>query len=159
MTFQESIIEGTRKSAAEAFKYAKQVPADKLDWKPLDAGRSVLDICREMALCASWSAQILSGQGFPEFTEESQAAMKKMQESWTTPEACEEVCNKNLEDFFEKVRAFPDSKLKDTITLPFDGGQTITMMENMTYPSWNFMYHQGQIAYIQTLYGDNKMYW
>ena len=159
MTFQESIIEGTSKSAAEAFKYAKQVPADKLDWKPLDAGRSVLDICREMAMCASWSTMILSGQGFPEFSEEGMAEMKKMQEGWTTAEACEEVCNKNLDDFFAAVKSFPDSKLGDTFTLPFDGGQTINMRENMAYPSWNFMYHQGQIAYIQTLYGDNKMYW
>ena len=32
------------------------------------------------------------------------------------------------------------------------------MTEMMDYPRWNFTYHVGQIAYIQTLLGDEKMY-
>ncbi len=57
------------------------------------------------------------------------------------------------------MKDFPDEKFDDKFTLPFDGGQVITMKENMAYPMWNFTYHQGQIAYIQTLYGDRNMYW
>jgi hypothetical protein len=32
------------------------------------------------------------------------------------------------------------------------------MIEMMDYPRWNFNYHNGQIAYIQTLYGDKEMH-
>lgn len=159
MTFQEGIIAGTRYAAQEAFKYAKAVPADKLEWKPMDEGRSVLDICKEMAMAPSWSTNILGGQPMPDFDEKAMEEYNNMSAGWTTAEACEEVCLKNLDAFFAAVSAFPDDKLNDKYTLPFDGGQTITMMENMQYPAWNFTYHQGQIAYIQTLYGDKKMYW
>jgi uncharacterized damage-inducible protein DinB len=159
MTNYEAITEATRHAAREAFKYAKNVPADKLDWKPLDSGRSVLDICREMACCAGWSDQILKGQPFPEWNEEMQAELEARNSAWTTAEACEEECNRQLEVFIATVKDFPDEKLSDTFVLPFDGGQTITMRENMQYPLWNFTYHQGQIAYIQTLYGDKQMYW
>src|SRR5688572_2355073 len=100
MRFQDSIIEATRYAASEAFKFAKAVPADKLDWKPLDAGRSVIELCRELAMCATWSEQILKGENAFEWSEESQAASQKEQESWTTAEACEAECMKRLEAFF-----------------------------------------------------------
>lgn len=159
MRYQDHIIEATRRAASEAFKYARQVPADKLNWKPLDEGRSVLDLCREMAACPQWADMILKGQPMPSFSEEELVEMDKAQAHLTTAELCEAECMKNLETFFETVRTFPDDRLNEKYTLPFDGGQTITMAENMEYPLWNLTYHQGQIAYVQTLYGDRKMYW
>jgi len=159
MRYQDAIIENTKAAAEQAFKYAKKVPADKLDWKPLGEGRSVLDICREMACCAEWSERILRNEPFPEFTPEIQEAIAKQNESMKTAEDCEAECNRRLDTYLKAVAEFPDDKLGDTFTLPFDGGQTITMKQNMDYPRWNFEYHQGQIAYIQTLYGDKQVYW
>lgn len=159
MRYQDYQVEATLYAAKEAFKYAKAVPTDKVDWKPLDAGRSVLELCKEMAQCATWAEKILSGQGEGEFTEEAMEGAKKFEESLTTVEACEAACMKSVESYLKVVKDFPDEKLDDKFTLPFDGGQEITMRENMDYPRWNFTYHQGQIAYIQTLYGDAKMYW
>lgn len=151
MSFQESAIEGTRYAAAEAFRYAKKVPADKLNWKPMDAGRSVLELCQEMAQCASWTTQILQG-GLQMGEEENPAGLD-------TVEACEAECNKNLEAMYAAIREFPEARLEEKYTLPFDGGAEITMRQNIMYPLWNFTYHQGQIGYIQTLYGDNNNYW
>jgi hypothetical protein len=158
MNYLESLIEPTRAAAREAFKYAKAVPADKLNWKPLDAGRSVLDICKEMAQCAGWSTQILGG-GFGEWNEETQAEMERKTSSWTTAEACEEECNRQLDAYFAALRTFPEERLSEKFQLPFEGGPEITLKQNCEYPLWNFQYHQGQIAYIQTLYGDKNMYW
>ena len=45
--------------------------------------------------------------------------------------------------------------------LPFGPGgsmQTFTVAELTEYPRWNANYHQGQIGYIQTLYGDRDMH-
>ena len=50
MTIQEYMVDSTKRAAAEAFRYAKIVPADKVEWAPLDNGRTVLDICRELDL-------------------------------------------------------------------------------------------------------------
>lgn len=158
MSITEKIIEDTKNAAADTFKYAKAVPADKADWKPLDAGRSVLDMCKELAMCPTWSTLIASGQEMPPMNEESMAEFEKMTSGWTI-EDCEKACLKNLEDFYKVAAEFPESRLGEKYTLPFDGGQEITQRQNLEYPLWNLIYHQGQIGYIQTLYGDRTMYW
>ena len=158
MKFQDYIIEGTKVAVDEVFRYARNVPADKLEWKPLDEGRSILDICRELAMCPLWSVMILEGKEMPDMSGEQESG-DCSGPTLDTVEACEALCRQNLESFYAAVSAFPDEKLKDTYVLPFDGGQTINMEANMDYPRWNFTYHVGQIAYIQTLDGDKKIYW
>ena len=70
--------------------------------------------------------------------------------------ACEAACCANLETFFELVRSIPDERLSETRWMPVDGGRDFTMEEMMDYPRWNFVYHLGQIGYIQTLLGDHE---
>jgi uncharacterized damage-inducible protein DinB len=157
---QEKIIEATCAAAREAFAYAKAVPADKLEWQPLDNGRSVLDICQELALCPTWCYEIVRerDEPMPEWSEETAEGYRREQQQWKTAEACEAECNRRLEQLFEVFRSMPDSRLEEKKWLPYDGGRDFTMEEMMDYPRWNFTYHLGQIAYIQTLYGDKEMY-
>ena len=77
---------------------------------------------------------------------------------WKTVEACEAECNRRVDKLCAMFKAMPDERLKETKWLPYDGGRDFTMAEMMDYPRWNFSYHQGQIAYIQTLYGDKEMH-
>lgn len=158
MRFQDHMIDVTRAAAKEAFRYAKAVPADKLEWKPLDLGRSVLDQCREMAMCAGWAVDIIDSKEMPEWSEESQAAIKKEQEQWTTVEDCEAECNRRMEKLFQLFGEITDERLAETKWLPYDGGRDFTVAEMMDYPRWNFTYHLGQISYVQTLYGDKEMH-
>ncbi|MGI8922844.1 MAG: DinB family protein [Fimbriimonadales bacterium] len=159
MKLQEHMINVTRDGAKEAFKYAKAVPADKLEWKPLENGRSVLDLCRELAMCPEWAVELIADKDKnPDFDEAAMADAKKMQEGWKTIEDCETECNERLEKFFSLMRELPDERLAETKWLPYDGGRDFTMPEMMDYPRWNFNYHLGQIAYIQTLYGDKEMH-
>ena len=155
MRLQTYMIEVTRHAMTEAFRYAKSVPEDKLNWKPLDLGRSVLEQAQELAKCPDWAIEVMTGQGME--LEAGDTAAEEMA-SWDTVEKCEAACMEKLAHFFALVTAYPDSKLEETIDLPFgeDGAdRTFTMAEMMDYPRWNATYHQGQIAYIQTLYGDN----
>jgi len=158
MRIQDYIIATTKHAASEAFKYAKKVPADKLDWKPIDSGRSVLDQLRELAKCPVWAYDLVAGGDLPEWSEESMAAMKAEAAQWVTVEDCEQVCNANLEKLFTLYAQVPDERLTETKWLPFGGGRDFTIAEIMDYPNWNFVYHLGQIAYVQTLYGDSEMY-
>lgn len=157
MRLQDYMIDVTRQAAKEAFKCARAVPADKLDWKPLDTGRSVLDQCRELAMCPKWAEDIISGVEQPEWNEATLEAIKKEQEQWKTIDDCEAECNRRLESLFTLYRNMPDERLKETKWLPYDGGRDFEMPEMMDYPRWNFNYHLGQISYIQTLYGDKEM--
>jgi hypothetical protein len=152
------MIDVTRAAAAEAFKCAKATASDKVDWSPMENGRSVLNQCREMAMCPKWAEDIISGAPQPEWTEETAAAMQAEQEQLKTVEDCEAECNKRLESLFEMYRSMPDERLSESKWLPYDGGRDFKMPEMMDYPRWNFNYHFGQIAYIQTLYGDKEMH-
>lgn len=156
LKFQEHIADATVNAAKEAFKYAKAVPADKLDWKPAEATRSVLDQCRELAQTPVWAIAIIENQPMP--TEEDMAKSMEVTRSWTTVEQCEEKCLENLKPLLEIFKNMPDERLNDTKWLPFDGGRDFTMVEIMEYPRWNFNYHLGQIAFIQLMYGDKDMH-
>lgn len=158
MKLQTYMIDVTQKAAEEAFRYAKAVPTDKLDWKPLDQGRSTLDLCRELAMCPKWCQDIIDTKEQPEYNEASMEAMQKEQEQWKTVEDCEAECNRRLASLFEYFKSMPDERLAETKWLPYDGGRDFTMPEMMDYPRWNFNYHLGQIGYIQILLGDKEMH-
>ena len=158
MRLQDYMIDVTRAAAAEAFKCAKGTAPDKVDWSPMDNGRSVLNLCRELAMCPKWAEDIISGAPQPEWNEETAAAIQAEQEQWKTVEDCEAECNRRMESLFEMYRNMPDERLKETKWLPYGGGRDFEMAEMMDYPHWNFTYHLGQIAYIQTLYGDKEMH-
>jgi hypothetical protein len=158
MRLQDYMIDVTRAAAREAFKCARAVPEDKVDWKPLDAGRSVLDQCRELAKCPDWCYTIISGEPEPEWNEEFMAAQKAEMEAWKTVEDCEAECERRLDRLCALFGAMPDERLSETKWLPYDGGRDFAMPEMMDYPRWNFNYHLGQISYIQTLYGDKEMH-
>ncbi len=160
MRLQDLTIDVTRSAMEEAFNYAKAVPQDKLGWKPLDAGRSVIEICQELAKCPDWAYSIV-GNAPGEPGEEAEAAERSEMTSWTTVEACEAAAKEKLGRFFELLKNLPDERLEETTELPYGPGgsmQTFKMSEMMAYPRWNANYHLGQIAYIQTLYGDKAMH-
>jgi hypothetical protein len=158
MRYQDVITEETKQAFREAMRYAKAVPADKVEWSPLDSGRTVLDQAREMAKCPDWAASILSTDVLPSWDEASMAATKAEMAEWTSIDQCEAEGLKRLEKLFEVFDGLPDAKLTETKWLPFDGGRDFTYQEITTYPRWNFNYHCGQIAYIQTLFGDKEMH-
>ena len=64
MTIKEFIIADAVQSFDNFMVTARKVAADKLDWKPLDNGRSTLDQAQEVALCPTWVPGLLSARGF-----------------------------------------------------------------------------------------------
>ncbi len=153
----EFVIEATREAMREAFRYARAVPAERLAWRPLDAGRSALDLARELAKCPDRGLAALGGEGMNEEPEAGDAE----RESWATVEACEAAGEAKLQRFLAVVAAFPDERLEETVELPYgEGGamRSFTMAEMMDHPRWNASYHQGQLAYLQTLYGDGGLH-
>jgi len=151
------MIEVIRNAQQEVFRYAKTVPDDKVEWKPLEVGQSVLSMCRELAKTPDWAYYVLTG-GQPENPETAAAEQQVEMESWKTVAQCDEACRQKLERLYALYRQMPDAQLTETKWLPFNGGRDHTFAELLDYPRWNFTYHLGQIAYIQTLYGDNKIY-
>ena len=157
MRIQDYAVDAAKEAAAMAFRYAKAVPADKLDWSPLDAGRTVLSMCRELAMTPSWTVIAFADEKY-EWSPEKAEEQKKEQEQWITVDACEAEFNRRFAEVETLFKGFSDADLAKTKWLPYNGGRDHTFLEMMDYPRWNCTYHLGQIGYIQSLYGDKEMY-
>jgi hypothetical protein len=152
MTVQEYIVHCAKEAAEEFFRYASAVPADKLEWSPLETGQSVLQMCREIAQTPTWTLQAFGAP--PENPDELREAALGL----TTPEQCCAEFFKRFEGVRALFLGFADEDLAKTKWLPYNGGRDHNYLEMMDYPRWNCSYHTGQVAYIQILYGDKEMH-
>jgi uncharacterized damage-inducible protein DinB len=156
MRIQDYVIDNARTAGQEAFRYAAAVPADKLSWSP-DGARSVLGMCQELAVCPTWAIDTIVEEE-PDYNEEAMTAQRVMLASWDTVETCRSQFEERFEKWADLVAAMRDEQLAKTKWLRYDGGRDFTYLEMLDYVRWNSTYHLGQIAYIQTLYGDKEMY-
>jgi uncharacterized damage-inducible protein DinB len=155
MRIQDHVILVARNAADEFFRFATAVSADRLAWRPLDMGQSVLSMCREIAMTPQWAIDVMEGVQSTE--DERKASFAEMQ-SWDSVAQCRTQFQARFDRWAKYVTGLPDSKLSETRWLPYNGGRDHTYLEMLEYPRWNITYHLGQVAYIQTLYGNRDMY-
>jgi hypothetical protein len=158
VSYQENLIAATKKAVDDLFRSARAVPADKLEWSPLDQGRTVLDQLQEVSAAPMWFAQMLIKRVPPPMTPEDFQKGREARKQWKTIDECEKACAENGEALYAAMLAVPEADFKQTITMPFGEGFTLTLMEVMAMHHWNVVYHYGQISYVQTLYGDKEMH-
>lgn len=145
-----SLIEG---SMAELERTARAVPDDKLNWKPLDNGRTVLDLLGDAAQTPVMVVELLKApdtfnpyEVFPQLTAERQ--------NWTR-EQCLEKLHSNTVAAIEAIHATSDEDLEKPTTLPFGAsGMTLPLGMWVLMAQRTFISRFAQINYIQTLYGD-----
>ena len=157
MQYKDQLIRMTQKVADDFVKNVKAIPADKLNWKVEDSGRSAMDIFQEVAQAPTYAVPMLATRTCPDFNPETFGKMKAERAEWDTVEKCEAKLKQNLNSLFESIRSFPDNELATEIDLPFVEGMRQSMADIMAYPYWNTSYHLGQVCFIQTLYGDWDM--
>ncbi len=158
MRFQDYAIDATEGICKDLIVNARAVPADKLDWKPMDQARSALEVLQECSQSPSWFTGILQARSFPDFNPEMMEQAMAARKEWTTVDACERVMRQNLEQLYATIRDFPDTDLDIKITLPFGKNMVRSMAEIVMGQFWNANYHLGQICYIQTMLGDKEMH-
>ncbi len=152
----EATIRRAWKALDSVVKIARKTDPEKLTWKPLDEGRSILEIMQEIAQAPGYVIGMLKERKMGEFTEEAAEQMMKERMALDSIDLCEQTARQTTEAYVAAVRDFPESDLQQTIWLPFDGGRDFTYEEVIDYPIWNCTYHEGQINYIHTLYGDKS---
>jgi len=157
MDIKENIINASKNAFENVLTAAKAMPEDKLTWSPLGEGRTAIHILAECAQCPNWGIGLLKTRKF-EWDEARMEESRKELESLTSIQACEELGWKNAEAFFAAIREFPESDMEDTVRLPFRGGMDMSFVRIMGLMVWNCNYHEGQLNYIQTLYGDKEMH-
>ncbi|MBV9467949.1 MAG: DinB family protein [Abitibacteriaceae bacterium] len=130
---------------------AKAVPEDKLNWKPLDNGRTVLDLLGDAAQAPALCTGMLRGN--IQYGPELFKRMAQERATWTREEALNHLAE-NTRQLIEEIKTFPDEKLDEPLTLPMGGGMTLAWGVWILMAYRSFMSRTAQINYIQTLYGD-----
>lgn len=153
MTVQEHVVLTTQKVADEFFRYVEEIPVDKLDWRPLGSGQSALSMAQEIGITPTWAMMTMDDIPFGE------GESTDYRKEWKTIEKCNKEFDERFVGWSEFVLGLSEDDLKRTKFLPFNGGRDHTFLELLEYPRWNTTWHMGQVAYIQTLYGDRDMYW
>jgi hypothetical protein len=154
---QELIVHNNNSNTQSLFRAARKVPADKVEWQPLDSGRSVLDVCQECALSPTWAISLLASDKPFSITPEMMQEFENTKKSLTTLDECEKMAEANLAKLNELVLNFPDDKLGGTVAMPMWPGGQMPIIEALQIHNWNVSYHTGQVNYVQTLYGDKSM--
>lgn len=155
MTYQEAIVELIQGAAADLFRSARTMPQDKLEWKPAETSRSPLELVQEIVQTTGWTTIILNNRGLPDLGEDPESDARDERKAWATLDACETELNNRTPALFEAIQNFPVDQLKETVDLPWG---TMSWLQVIDYAYWNIRYHDGQIQYVQTMYGDTEMH-
>lgn len=137
----------------ELVRTARAVPDDKLEWKPLDNGRTVLDLIAEAAQTPVLVTRLLESNGEEQPSYEKYQALQFEAADWTRDE-CLEKLRSNTDAVIAAIRAAPAEKLEEPLHLEIGGGMTLPLGVWILMTYRTFMSRTAQINYIQTLYGD-----
>ena len=130
---------------------AAAVPEDKLSWKPLDNGRTVLDLLGDAAQAPAMCVAMLNGTG--EYGPHVFARMAQERSTWSRDEALKHLRD-NTAQLLAEIEAMPEEKLDEPVTLPMGGGMTLPLGAWIMMAYRSSTARTAQINYIQTLYGD-----
>jgi hypothetical protein len=127
---------------------AQKTRPDKIEWRPLDSGRHVLDILQECgAVNARWS-EILARREWVVWPFE---AFLERRHRLTTLELAIQQLRQDTQLVVCQIETLADDELENRIAFPtYDA----TVAGCAMHPLGHMSYHEGQIGYIQTLYGD-----
>ena len=142
------------RSAHDGFaRTVSAVPDDKMNWKPLDNGRTVLDLLGEAAQTAGRTAEMAETRGETKPSYEMFAQLKAERENWTREDAMRAL-EKNTQKLYAAIGQLSGEELEQMVTAEIGGGMTLPLSAWMMMAYRTFISRFAQINYIQSLYGD-----
>ncbi len=134
------------------------VPADKRNWSPMGAARTTVDMVQECCEALEMFTNFMKTGQPPRFDKATMAARAEALKK--SPPKLEDLfprLQKATEEYAETIEKLPDDKLFQMVSSPF-GGQQMPLIQLVGMPTFNMVYHWGQINYIQTMLGDTEMH-
>ena len=131
------------------------VPDDKLNWKPLDNGRTALDLYGEAAQTCAMVTRLLQSKGEQKPSPEMFRQMAGERADWTKDVALAAM-NSNAAALYEALDSVSEEELAMPVTMPMGGGMTMPLGAWVMMAYRTFIARFAQINYIQTLYGDTE---
>jgi hypothetical protein len=158
----DSMIESSKKSAVDGMEMFLRnfsfVPDERLDWRPTFTAKSALQVAAHAALYAGRFARMIGDRSLPIIEDESVwlAQVEKEEAAVTSRTQMEAIFRSGTHE----VLAALDGLTAEDVALTLDSGQgwSMPMTFLMGLPGWHATLHTGQIDYLQTCWGDQKIY-
>lgn len=136
-------------------KDLKAIPAEKQNVSPMGAARTPLNIVAECAFVNGRIAEVLrTGTAPPRPTPEEQATKLN---AYDTEEKVLAYLREETDALLLVLESISPKRLEETTDFPFN--RPITLLFLAEFASIHIMYHDGQLNYIHTLYGDTAVHW
>ncbi len=148
MNYADALAEMLHDGTDSLWRTVSSTPDEKLQWHPGPDTRTARELLEELVMTTGYSRQLLELQKDPGMAGAADDSDKTIEE-------LEKLHRESIEKYIDAVKAFPEDKLHEKITLPWG---EMTFLQVIYYPYWNLVYHWGQISFIQTMYGDKQMY-
>lgn len=133
----------------------EKIPADKIEWKPTEKSRHVLDLVQECAFVNLHWAKVLRAQ---EWVEWDQAGFDKLRTDNPTIEQAVAVLKETTADYLRAVAEVPgdfyDKQIKTPWPKPWD---KTSVGGSMLHAHYHLCYHEGQINYISVQLEDSQV--
>jgi len=127
-------------------KTAREVPQDKIDWKPDPKGKSTREILEHLTGANHAFAALIRGESVPASDKQSFSIKPdQMDDAFA-------ALHRSGLHLSEAIAEVTDSQLEEQREMPW--GETWKMLRLISSPSSHISYHWGQLAYLQTLWGD-----
>ncbi len=142
-----------RASGEALYAAGAKMPPERLSWHPVTEGNTGRDAADQLAECAylnNWAAGAFRAGSLPAFDKD---AYKAQTQALTSSGEALTQLQQGTENLAAAVEAFPAEKLGETFTNPLTQAPS-TWAEFAHFFYWNNVYHEGQVNYIQVLYGD-----
>lgn len=143
MSELDAIRARTQSCYGEFVRILEKTPADKADYKPAPTCNSTIDILKHVAGSAEWFAHFLDTGEMPfpppdiEFPSGLPAAKDRLAQAHAR--------------LLAALDAMTTERLQESHKMPW--GETATVREMWHFMMGHYMWHAGQVAYIQTILG------
>lgn len=130
------------------------IPADKLGLSPMGAARPPLEFTAECAGFNLFVAALADGETPARRTDEERAAFEASVNSFET---AKQVLMGSVDKLISALERLDEEGIHRAVQTPWGQETTILGMSGMA--ATHMSYHDGQINYIQALYGDADNHW
>jgi uncharacterized damage-inducible protein DinB len=138
------VIAGQTRWAGKNIAYNLEfIPPEKLDWKPSPSAKSTLEIVNHLVGALKFlGAAISRGQSQP-------PEFKPATDRKSAQALIQEAAN----EYAQVLKGLAGSDFNRKVELPFG---TFPLSECMHFAVIDLFHHHGQIAYLQTIWGDTE---
>ena len=150
MTVPQIAASRTQRAVKDLTAAARSTQPDKVNWVAQGEARTILDQLTECVVANLKWRDILRTRQYGNVPRE--LLEKTLAECATLPDTLARLEQSGAE-LISAILAVPDEDTADEIESPWG---PYTLADCSLHAYWNMVYHEGQINYVQTLYGDTE---